>query len=432
MTYKYKYIPASMAVTLKKDGTPKKDYIELFQQTLRENFYNSSTWWTIKEQVSNGSDKYEDFDVRIAHVIDAETGLKLGDDWKTLLFREIDHVVELGKLYDFDDNIWLTVNTEYIKNLTGTCTVRRCNNTMRWIDEETGAYYVEPCAIDYLVKEPRNYATAGSPFMTPGGFLHIMMQFNPTSNKIHQNQRFLFGNTGHWTCYKVIGTGLNDFKNMQTYNNNSAKVLTIDLVADFVDEQLDDVVNGIANANRNLYSISLNQSEIQGKAGDTIQLSTSITYNGSSTVRTVSWESSNENIASVDNNGLVTLKTIGNCTITASVKDNPSYDTCSVIVTDTPTDNVEIIISPDTNYILEGSQRTYSAYLYVNGVQQSDTFTFTCNQNDVPSVNYAFQQIDGNHFMIDNYLRDVMSYLTVLCVSGMNTKAFNISLRGAW
>ena len=252
----YKYTNASMAVSGK---SPKNSYIEVFQRTLDDQFYNSSDWWTIKEEYPIKSKLYKDIDVRINHVINAETGLKLGDDWKTVLFKEIDHNIELGKLYSFDENVWLTVNTEVIKNLTGTCTIRRCNNTLRWIDETTGAFYEEPCCIEYLVKEPRDYSTSGSPFMTPGGFLHIELQFNDITNKIKQNQRFLFGNVQHWTCYKVVGTGINDFRNSHTYDKTTASILVLDLIANFVNDELDDIVNGIADVNTNLYAISINK-----------------------------------------------------------------------------------------------------------------------------------------------------------------------------
>ena len=219
MAYTYKYIPSSMTIQPKAGTSPKNVYTDLFAQTLKEQFYNSSNWWTIQEETSVGSELYENVDVRIAHLINAETGLKLGDDWKTLLFSDTNHPVELGKHYVFDDNTWLTTNTEIRKNLSATCTIRRCNNTLRWIDEPTGAYYEEPCTIEYEVKEPRDYFTQGSPFMTPGGFIHILVQFNSRTNLINENQRFMFGNSGHWTCYKVIGTGINDFKNEKTYDN---------------------------------------------------------------------------------------------------------------------------------------------------------------------------------------------------------------------
>lgn len=428
----YKYIKAGLAVKAKPEKSPKNQYIELFQQTLNDQFYNSSDWWIVEEETPIGSKKFAPIDVRINHLINAETGLKLGDDWKTVLFKEINHPVELGRYYRFDDNTWLTVNTEIIKNLTGTCTIRRCNNTLRWQDEKTGAIYIEPCAIEYMVKEPRNYITGGSPFPTPGGFLQIQTQFNEITNKITANQRFLFGNQGHWTCYRVVGTGLNDFRNMQTYNNESAKVLTIEMVADFVNYELDDIINGIANINSSIYSVSLNLSSAAGLSSDNIQLIPTIIYNGNTVTRDMKWTSSNPLIATVDNNGLVTLKAIGNCIITANVVGNPASANCEITVSSIPADNYSVILTPDKNFILEGKAQTFSVYLYKNNAVQSDTFSFTCDRHSVPLNNFVFTVIDGNHFSINNKLRDVSSYLTVNCVSGSNSKSFNIYLRGAW
>jgi len=426
----YKFTKASLAAVARKGNNPKNQYVELFQKTLDEQFYNSSDWWTVKEEVSIGSRTYRDIDVRVTHLINAETGLKLGDDWKTLLFKEINHAIELGKLYVFDDNTWLTTNTEFYKNLAGTCTVRRCNNTLRWIDEASGAYYEEPCAIEYLVKEPRNYATQGSPFITPGGFLHIEAQFNERTNLIKQNQRFLLGNPGHWSCYMVVGTGLNDFRNQTTYDNDSAKVLSLDLVANFVNDELDDIINGVADVNTNVYTVTLDKSHAEGYSGSTIQLFASVTYNGDSVTRDMTWATSNAKVATVSGSGLVTLKSIGNCTITANVENNTASDTCSIAVTNTPIVNTDVRITPDINYILEGSQKTYTVYLYKDDVQQADGFTITCNGNSVPASSYIFAQTDANHFTISNILRSVTSYLTIQCVSGTNTKSINIFLKG--
>lgn len=428
----YKYIPSSLASVPKKSRDPKNQYIELFQKTLTDQFYNSSDWWTIQEETSIGSQEYSNIDVRINHVINAETGLKLGDDWKTVLFPDVDHNIELGRQYIFDNNTWLTINTEYIKNLTGTCTIRRCNNTLRWIDEPTGAYYEEPCCIEYLVKEPRNYATAGSPFITPGGFLQIQMQFNSRSNKINENQRFLFGNSEHWTCYKVVGTGLNDFRNNETYNNNSAKILSLDLVADFVNNELDDIVNGIADVNTNVYTITLNKIAAQGAIGSTVQLIPSITYNGKSATRTVTWESSDTRIAAVSSSGLVSLLALGNCTITGTIENNPVHADCSITVSASPIVSSVVVISPDSNFVLEGASKAYSVYLYEDDSAQADTFTITCENNSVPAGSFTFTQDDGNHFTVSNILKDVNSYLTITCVTGIITKSFNIYLKGGW
>jgi len=415
----YSYIKASIASNAKKGTNPKSQYRELFQKTLEEQFYNSSNWWTIEEETSVGSALYENIDVRISHVINAETGLKLGDDWKTLMFENVDHEIELGKQYKFDDNTWLVINTEVTKNLTGTCTIRRCNNTLRWINESTGAYYEEPCCIEYLVKEPRDYSTQGSPFMTPGGFIHIETQLNPRTNLIKQNQRFLFGNPEHWTCYKIIGTGVNDFKNVNTYDNESAKILTLDLIANFVNDELDDIVDGVADVYTNTYTITLNKNSASGSPLNTVQLIADVVYNGKSTTRDIDWETSNSKIATVSTSGLVSLVASGSCAITATIEDNPVSGSCLITVGGSPVVNSEIRITPLQNYILEGSTQAYTAYLYENDIVQADAITVTCSENSVPATSYTFSQTGANAFSISNILRDVSSYLTIQCVSGL-------------
>jgi len=432
MAYNYKYIPAGLLITGKRGKTPKDDYVSLFQETLNNQFYNSSDWWTIQEETYTGSREYVELDVRINHVISTETGMDLGDDWKGLLFKDIDHAIELGKRYIFDGNTWMTINTEFYKGLAGTCTVRRCNNVLRWIDEPTGIYYEEPCCVKYELKEPRDYATSGSPFKTPGGFMHMWTQFNDNTNEIRENQRFLLGNPGHWTAYKVIGSGLNDFRGDITDKNDSVKLLVIDLAVDYVNEQLDDITNGIASVNKNIYTLTLNRAIAEGKIGDTIQLIANITYNGDTATRNVLWETSGFGIASVTDMGLVTLKKNGTCTITATIEGNPVSTTCGITVKASPATNVDIMISPDENYILESEDQIYEVWLYENDVIQGDTFTITCDTRAVPLECYGFTQVDGNHFHVWNKLRCITSYLTVNCVSGTNTRAFDIYLRGAW
>jgi len=431
-SYKYKYIPLHKTASEHKGNSPKDSYTELFQETLDRQFYNASNWYNIQEETYIGSGEYKYIDVRISHVINTETGLKLGDDWKTLYFKNITHNTEMGKYYIFDNNTWLTINKEFNKNLVGICTIRRCNNTLRWIDEETGAYYEEPCSVEDPIKEPRNYFTQGSPFPIPGGFLHIHTQLNDNTNLIKPNQRFLFGNSNHWSGWKVVGVGINDFRNEKTYDIDSSKVLTLDLVANFINEEIDDITNGIADVNTNLYTLTINNSSIEGSPGTTYQLSAEITYNGRTIDRTITWSTTNSNVANVDSNGLVTFVSTGACIITATIYENPAGDTCGVTVTNTPGSNYEITISPDTNYILEGLSGTYSVYLHENGVQLSNIFVCSCSGNDVPITNYSFAQTDNNHFSASNITRDDSSYLTINCTSGSYIKNFNIYLKGAW
>jgi len=414
------------------EASPKSEQIELFQETLNTQFYNSTDWWTIQEETSIGTGEYSNIDVRINTLVNSETGLKLGDDWKRILFKDINHDIEIGRFYIFNNSTWLTINSEVIKNLAGTCAIRRCNNTLRWIDQTTGAYYEEPCCIEYLVKEPRDYFTTGSAFTTPGGFLHIYTQLNNRTSLIDENQRFLFGNSEHWTCYKVVGTGLNDFNNTITYDNSSAKLLVVDMIANFINEQLDDVANGIADVYTTLYTLDLNKDVVEGAPGTTAQLFTTITYNRDTVTRPVTWATSDSTIAVVSTDGLVSFISAGSCTITATITGNTVGDTCMAKTTLTPAINAYIVFTPNENYVLESDTKIYSVYLYKNDVIQADTFTITCSPNDVPATSYIFTQTDGHGFSISNRLRSLDSYLTITCTSGTETIDFEIYLRGAW
>lgn len=67
-------------------------------------------------------------------------------------------------------------------------------------------------------------------------------------------------------------------------------------------------------------SISLNASSAEGKEGDQIQINATILPEGA-TNKTIKWESSDETVATVDDNGLVSLLKEGTTTITASATD---------------------------------------------------------------------------------------------------------------
>ena len=194
----YKFTNASLPIQL----TPKETFVNDFQQTLYDGFDNSSTVWTIQEEIPFASGTLTDVDVRVNTAIDAITGSKLGDDFKLILFKDLGHATGLGYMYFFDDNWWVTINSEIIKGLAATATVRRCNNIFRFKGADGGLYSI-PCAIDYKIKMNRNTVSSSQAFPLPAGYISVVCQFNTSSNKISQNQRFLFGNPSNWIAYRV-------------------------------------------------------------------------------------------------------------------------------------------------------------------------------------------------------------------------------------
>ncbi len=75
--------------------------------------------------------------------------------------------------------------------------------------------------------------------------------------------------------------------------------------------------------------VELNKSAIRGNVGDTQQLTATITPANANN-QAITWNSDNEEVASVDSNGLVTFVAKGTATITATTEDGNYTATCAV------------------------------------------------------------------------------------------------------
>lgn len=220
--------------------------INQFQALLNEQFEISSDYYIVQEETAFASGSYANIGVRINRGITTYTGERLGDDFKLIMFKELDHDIDLGRFYYFDNNYWIGYNTEFIKNLAASLIVRRCNNVLRWYDKN-GIYHQEYCVIDYQIKRPVDSIGTTNP-VTPNGFIHVYTQLNSKTRTIEDGQRFLFGNTGHWTCYRVFGAGVKNFLNTETTNNDSSQLLALEVGTSYVNEDTDNITLGIADA----------------------------------------------------------------------------------------------------------------------------------------------------------------------------------------
>lgn len=242
MTYKFYNVHMNEL-----SNPPKIDYHEEMQAIVDDQFYDSSDWYTIQEETSFASGSYSDLDVRINSVVNTTTGANQGDDWRKLLFKDLSKIVRIGAFFVFDNNSWVVINTTILSNLTPTCTLRRCNNKLRWIDSD-GVRQSVPCVLDYAITENRDYSTGGSKIVNPSGLLKIITQLNSTTNLIVPNDRFLFGNSDNWTSYKVQGGGINNFNNHETEIQGSTGLLILTASVAQLNTDTDDIVDGYARA----------------------------------------------------------------------------------------------------------------------------------------------------------------------------------------
>ena len=427
MTYRF------LNAGLSSQKSPKETIISDFQTNLEKDFYVSSDWFTILRESPYASEEYIEIDVRINTLFQPKTAIAVGDDYKKLLFKKPSEAPPLGTFFKFDDNYWLVSNVEAIKNVATACVVRRCNNLLRWKDFNSGLTYSQPCVIDYLVKETRDYSTGGASLVQPSGFLEVFTQFNTRTNKIRPSRRFIFGNTNNWNGYKIMGGGINNYNNIFTTDMMSVGILRLSMLANQVNEDTDDLTNGIADSGEYIYSITLDKQSLSLTSGSTYKLIPNIELNGTSVSKSVSWSSSKTSVATVDTDGLITPVTIGTSTIRCELRDNSLvYDECLLTVTASSIDNYSIVVSPDRDYIYEGEEQIFTTTLYLNGVIQPDAFTYTLNLNGVPDENFKYNILSGNTFWVSNIKRHSFSSLIFTATSGSTSIQIPILLKGVW
>lgn len=117
--------------------------------------------------------------------------------------------------------------------------------------------------------------------------------------------------------------------------------------------------------------------------GATYQLRATITPSNATT-KDVYWESSNPSVASVNSNGLVTYRGVGNATITAS-SNNGRYATCNVTITREVIEQTKPVISIDN---------------YATGWTNQDiliTMTITDSKNPVTLVTINGQRLTSSN-----------------------------------
>ena len=179
-------------------SSPNEYYREHMQQLINSQWDNTTRLQTIEEEYPFGSLEFREVEVHMLHALDKSTRAKQGDDFRELVFQDIDYLVNLGNYYRFSNAYWLTINLDELNRTTKNIIVRRCNNFLRW-KNSSGDIYEYPCVLEYD-------ATAASPrvdnnIITPNNRIRVIVQANKDTLTLKVNHRFIFGDR----TFKIIG-----------------------------------------------------------------------------------------------------------------------------------------------------------------------------------------------------------------------------------
>lgn len=404
-------------------SNPKQAWKEGFQALVDDQFENASTvQFDVEEEDSFGTLKFHPIECRINSLVDAKTGQRVNDDYKKIIFPDLDKAPDLGTRYRFDNNIWIVFSTDNIKTDTSSAYLRRCNNVLT-IEDKYGVIHHEPCYIDYKVTETQLFKEYTMD--VPSGRIQVSFQLNEHTDGVKIANRYIFDGG----VYKV--RELNKFDRQYTFQKHSASLIFCYMDVDEINPADRFDIN-VADYFIPAYRVE-GHDVAEGFVGTSGKIDYTVYFIDKITDEAVYFESSDRNICLINQyNGEYHLLNKGSCTITIRMFNNPDiYTVISVTaIEDTGDNSVLDRVTPDVNYIRLNETLAWDIYSYVNNKRTDDKFEIKAY--DVPT--YCFDLYTTENSFSIHYKQLYDGVLRIVCTN-LNTNTdtmFFIELGGVW
>ena len=374
------------------------DYFRDLQQAAIDNLFDcTSARYTVQEQDAIGASTYHDIDVWLDYIVGTtSSGVKNGNDFTQLMFRDIDHETIQGLYYIFDNNYHISYFYNKYDGLEKALAVRRCNNAMRIVDPENGSVFSIPCVIDYDMTSPSQQVS--SYVITPNNHATVMVQGNTDTIRLFKlNTRYMFNGRP----FKLLA-----YQNAILYDlqNQTPTLLYLDLYLDELHDK-DDVENNLAYNGEYDYTIQIDADDMELTNGSTGTLTATVSLNGLEAERNVLWESSNPEVVTINIGGQ--YQVVGdsgtNATITATLEGNPIVTSSITIqVVDEQVIQPLVAINPTFNKIRQYESIAFSVEaVYGSVVVVPETIQISLAQeNQVLSNQYLTITQSGSQYII--------------------------------
>lgn len=374
------------------------DYFRDQQQAAISQLWDcTSSRYIIQQQTDFGSNIYSDIEVWIDYVVGMTSrGTTNGDDFRQLLFEDINYPAKRGLYYKFDDNTWITYFTDEYSSLDKSVGVRRCNNVMRIKNPENGSIFSIPCVIDYDMTSPSQQVSRS--IITPNNHATIMVQGNEQTLKLFKlNTRYIFGGRP----FKLLA-----YQNaiIDEAVSSNPTLLYLDLYLDEIHAE-DDIENQLADNGEYNYSIAIDSTDMELIQNSQGTLEATVSLNGLEVKRKIEWQSDNDLVVQIDENGKYQVAgEIGeSCSIKAFLEGNENvFATLKISIVDTEQVTPKVIIEPFFTKVRQFETIECEVFASYGGVSYSPTFTqISLDEHELKSFNdFLNIQKIGNKYQI--------------------------------
>lgn len=289
------------------------------------------------------------------------------DDYK--MVKVINPHVEylpVGAKLECLGNTWLVVNPANMSDGAGVSLIRRCNTVWNYHDYY-GNVCSEPLILDSYLSHFNTNNLQETSIMIKGYF-NVLCQYNEATKQLQSNSRMILGRNTY------IVTGYADFMQEFTGDYDTVRMIMFTVRFEETNLEIDDMENHVAGGLAYSWDVAINGTP-NITVGEESKLSATSTRLGSkvesSKLHPISylWESSDEEVATVAEDGTVTGVAEGECEIRCFLKQNTDkYAVYNLTVAGVSTEPRIAFVGTVTSEINMYDSTTISATYYEDGL----------------------------------------------------------------